>query len=102
MFLSALRSGRLFKDHKTLTMMTGFVPAEGDGGRVGYGLGIEKYALPGGIEMIGHSGGTAGYRSGMFYFPALDLTMTFAMSVQDDPMPVIVAALKVMAPEAMP
>ena len=80
--------------------MADFVPAEGDGGRVGYGLGLEKYALPGGLEMIGHSGGTAGYRSGAFYFPALDLTMTFALSVEDNPIPVILAALKVMAPDS--
>ncbi len=101
-FLAALRSGKLFKDPATFGEMTGFVAAEGEGGRVGYGLGLEKYALPGGIEMIGHSGGTAGYRSGVFYFPALDLTMTFVISVQDDPMPVILAALTVMAPDAIP
>ena len=101
-FLTALRSGKLFKEPKTFAMMADFVAAEGEGGRVGYGLGLEKYALPGGIEMIGHSGGTAGYRSGAFYFPALDLTMTFALSVEDNPIPVILAALKVMAPDAVP
>lgn len=101
-FLTALRTGELFKDPGTFAMMTDFVPTEGEGGRVGYGLGLERYVLPGGLELIGHSGGTAGYRSGAFYFPALDLTMTFAMSVQDDPMPVILAALKVMAPERTP
>jgi hypothetical protein len=30
------------------------------------------------------------------------LTMTFAISVQDDPLPVILAGLKVMAPEVGP
>jgi len=73
--------------------MTDFVEAEGEGGQTGYGLGLERYVLPGGVEMIGHAGGTAGYRSGMFFFPALDLTMTFALSVQTDPSPVISAAL---------
>lgn len=58
--------------------------------------------LPGGSEMIGHSGGTAGYLSGMFHFPALRLTMTYDMSINDNPLPVILAALKVMAPEAAP
>jgi D-alanyl-D-alanine carboxypeptidase len=100
-FLTALRAGRLFKDPKTFAMMSDFVPAEGEGGRTGYGFGLERYTLPGGIEMIGHSGGTAGYRSGMFYFPALDLTMTFAISVQENPMPVILAGLKAMAPEML-
>ena len=73
--------------------------APDEGGQVGYGLGIQKYVLPGGLEMIGHSGGTAGYRSGTFYFPALDLSMAFAISVQGDPMPVILAALRVLAPD---
>jgi CubicO group peptidase (beta-lactamase class C family) len=86
----------------TFEVMTDFAAAEGEGGRVGYGFGLEKYMLPGGIEMIGHSGGTAGYRSGMFYFPALRLTMTFALSVEDNPIPVILAALKVMAPDVVP
>ncbi|HET7715544.1 MAG TPA: serine hydrolase domain-containing protein [Bauldia sp.] len=101
-FLKALLAGRLFKDPATLEAMADFVAAEGEGGRVGYGLGLEKYVLPGGIEMIGHSGGTAGYRSGAFYFPALALSMTFAMSANDNPLPVIFAALKVMAPDSVP
>jgi hypothetical protein len=62
---------------------------------------LEKYALPGGIEMIGHSGGTAGYRSGVFHFPALDLTMTFAMNVNDNPLPVVMAGLRVMGEQAV-
>jgi D-alanyl-D-alanine carboxypeptidase len=98
-FLSALRAGTLFKDPKTFAMMSDFVAAEGEGGRTGYGFGLERYTLPGGLEMIGHSGGTAGYRSGAFYFPSLDLTMTFAMSVQENPFPVILAGLKAVAPE---
>jgi D-alanyl-D-alanine carboxypeptidase len=101
-FLSGLRAGKLYLDPVTFEVMTDFVPAEGEGGRVGYGIGLEKYSLPGGIEMIGHSGGTAGYLSGAFYFPALRLTMTYDMNVNDNPLPVILAALKVMAPEAVP
>lgn len=100
-FLTALRSGKLFKDPKTFAMMSDFVAAEGDGGRVGYGLGLERYLLPGGLEIIGHMGSTAGYRAGVFYFPSLDMTMAFAISVEADPMPVVLAALKVMAPEAV-
>lgn len=98
-FLTELRAGKLFKDPKTFATMADFTPAAGEGGRVGYGFGLEEYALPGGIAMIGHSGGTAGYRSGMFYFPALDLTMTFGMNVNDNPLPVILAGLKAMTTE---
>jgi hypothetical protein len=89
-------------DPVTFEVMTDFAAAEGEGGRVGYGFGLEKYSLPGGIEMIGHSGGTAGYLSGMFYFPALRLTMTYTMNVNDNPLPVILAGLKVMGAEAVP
>ena len=38
-------------------------PAQGEDGLVGYGLGIERYGLPGGIELVGHLGCAAGYRS---------------------------------------
>jgi hypothetical protein len=46
----------------TLRSMRDLGPAQGEGGLDGYGLGIERRALPGGTELIGHLGGTAGYR----------------------------------------
>ncbi|MCH8963183.1 MAG: hypothetical protein IH820_18185, partial [Bacteroidetes bacterium] len=49
----------------------------------------------------GHLGGTGGYRSGTFYFPVLDLSMTFALSAQSDPTQVIITALQVLAPGAV-
>lgn len=101
LFLTALRTGRLFKNPTTFATMSEFVPAESEGGQVGYGLGLEQYVLSGGLEMIGHAGGTAGYRSGAFFFPGLDLTMTFAMSVSENPMPVIRAGLAAMAPGSL-
>jgi len=42
--------------------MLTLAPAQGEGGLVGYGLGIDQRALPGGAELIGHLGGPA-YRS---------------------------------------
>jgi D-alanyl-D-alanine carboxypeptidase len=98
-FLAGLRSGKLFKHPETFNKMAAFVEAPDVGGQVGYGLGLQKYVIAGGLEMIGHMGGTAGYRSGTFYFPTLNLSMSFAIDVQDNPMPVILAALKVMAPD---
>lgn len=95
-FLAALRAGELFSDPGTFATMSDFVDAAAEGGHTGYGLGLERYDF-GGLEMIGHLGGTAGYRSGTFYFPSLDLGVAFAMSVQSDPTPVIAAALEVMA-----
>jgi D-alanyl-D-alanine carboxypeptidase len=96
-FLSALRSGALFKTPGKFEELAAFVDAAGEGGLVGYGLGFQKYRLPGGVEMVGHLGGTAGYRSGVFHFPDLDLSIAFAISVLGDPLPVIDAAVKVMA-----
>ena len=53
-------AGRLFRHRATLRQMLTIAPAQGEGGLVGYGLGIEQCALPGGAELIGHLGGTAG------------------------------------------
>ncbi|HZP20949.1 MAG TPA: hypothetical protein VFB16_12170, partial [Bauldia sp.] len=99
--LAAVREGALFADRATFATMASFVEAEGPGGLVGYGLGLEKYLFPGGLEIIGHLGGTAGYRSGTFYIRKLDLSLAFAMSVEGDPTAIMVAALKVLAPEAL-
>ena len=95
--MAALRAGSLFAHPETFKEMANFVDAPDVGGQIGYGLGLQKYLLPGGLELIGHLGGTAGYRSFTGYFPQLDLSMTFVISVQDDPTPVILAALGVMA-----
>ena len=62
-FLDALFKGRLFRHRATLQQMLDLAPAQGEGGLVGYGLGIEQRALPGGVELIGHLGGAPGYRS---------------------------------------
>jgi D-alanyl-D-alanine carboxypeptidase len=99
-FFVALREGRLFTNPATLADMTDFVSAPRPGGQVGYGLGLEKYIFPPGLELIGHMGGTAGYRSFAGYFPQLDVTIALALSVQVDPSPVIAAVLKVIAPDA--
>ena len=99
--LAAIREGTLFADKATFATMASFVAAQGPGGEVGYGLGLEKYLFPGGLEIIGHLGGTAGYRSGTFFVPKLDLSLAFAMSVEGDPTAVMLAALKILAPEAL-
>ncbi len=99
-FLSALRSSSLFAKPGTFATMSTFLPAPDVGGQTGYGLGLQKYTLPGGVEMWGHLGGAPGYRSGTFYVPSLDLSLAFAMSVQGDPTALVVAALKVMGQPA--
>jgi D-alanyl-D-alanine carboxypeptidase len=47
-FLDSLFAGRLFRHRATLKQMLDLQPAQGEGGLVGYGLGIERRALPGG------------------------------------------------------
>jgi hypothetical protein len=69
-------------------------PAQGEGGLTGYGLGIEQRALPGGIELIGHLGGTAGYRSYVGRVRPLGVTMTFMLNWEDDPTPLVLPVVQ--------
>ncbi|MEJ2291256.1 MAG: serine hydrolase [Deinococcales bacterium] len=97
-FMTALLSGKLFRDPATLGAMTTFVDVTGDNGQTGYGLGLERYVLPGGLEAIGHSGGTAGYLSFIGRFPTHDVTLAVSVDAQVDPTPVIMAALHQLVP----
>jgi len=96
-FLDVLFRGRLFRHRATLRSMLDLAPAQGEGGLVGYGLGIEQYALPGGVELVGHLGGTAGYRSFVGRVRPLGVTMTFALNAQDDPTPLVLPAVQALA-----
>jgi hypothetical protein len=60
-------------------------------------LGIERRALPGGAELVGHLGGTAGYRSYVGRVRPLGVTMAFALNAQDDPTPLVIPAVKALA-----
>jgi len=97
-FLETLLSGALFRDPTTLDAMTTFVDATYEAGMTGYALGLQRYVLPTGVQAIGHSGGTAGYLSFIGYFADLDLTMALSVDAEVDPTPVILAALRVLAP----
>ena len=103
-FMTALLSGQLFREAATLSAMTTFVDVAGENGQTGYGLGLERYVLPGGVEAIGHSGGTAGYLSFIGRLPAHDVTLAVSVDAQVDPTPVIMAALRQLIPskEATP
>lgn len=74
-FLDGLRKGELFSDPRTFDEMTAFMPAPGPGGQDGYGLGLTHFTFENGHELIGHTGGTAGYFSIVGYIPDLDLTV---------------------------
>ncbi|MCU1676255.1 MAG: hypothetical protein JWM93_1013 [Frankiales bacterium] len=96
-FLDALLKRRLFRHRETLRQMLAFAPAADVGGQVGYGLGIERRLLPGGIEAIGHLGGTAGYRAYVGRLRPQGVTITLALNWQDDPTPVLIPAVKALA-----
>jgi D-alanyl-D-alanine carboxypeptidase len=92
-FLDALLAGRLFRHRATLKQMLTIAPAEGEGGLVGYGLGIERRALPGGAELIGHLGGAV-YRSYVGRLHPTGVTIALALNVEDDPTPLLLPAVQ--------
>ena len=82
--LDAVLAGDLFERDETLKEMLTFVDAPDEHGvPYFYGLGMEKYVFPGGIEMIGHSGSTAGFASVVSYLPDLKVTVSATVNSQD-------------------
>jgi D-alanyl-D-alanine carboxypeptidase len=96
-FVDALFAGRLFRHRQTLKEMQHLAPAQAEGGLVGYGLGIERRALPGGGELIGHLGGAPGYRSYVGRLRPPDATLAFALNTQEDPTALVVAVAHALA-----
>ena len=99
-FVDALLAGELFEQPETLEEMLTFVPADDVPGKVGYGLGLERYELPGGVEMIGHLGTGAGYRAWVGRLPAHEIDFAMVITNPDDPMTVLMPALELMVAEA--
>ena len=93
-FLRELLAGRLFAHPETLAQMRDFLPTPDEHGRVGYGLGLERYVLPGGAEIVGHMGTTAGFRAYMFHLTAQDVDIAMVTDRPVDPMPILAPALK--------
>ena len=98
-FIDALLAGKLFTQPETLKQMLTFVKATDVPGKVGYGLGLERYQFPGGVEAIGHLGTGAGYRAFVGYLPAQKITVALAITNPDDPTPVLLPPLKLMLSE---
>jgi D-alanyl-D-alanine carboxypeptidase len=96
-FVDALFNGRLFRRRQTLKQMLDLAPAQAEGGLVGYGLGIERRALPGGAELIGHLGGAPGYRSYTGRAHPSNATISFALNTAEDPSALAVPAVKALA-----
>jgi D-alanyl-D-alanine carboxypeptidase len=95
-FWDALLKGRLFRHRATLKQMLTFGPTPGEV-TAGYGLGVEQYALPGGIALIGHLGGAGTYRTFVGRQRPQGVTISFALNFEDDPTPLIFPVVKVLA-----
>jgi D-alanyl-D-alanine carboxypeptidase len=96
-FLDALFKGRAFRRRQTLKRMLDLAPAQAEGGLVGYGLGIERRALPGGVELIGHLGGAPGYRSYVGRVRPPGATIAFALNTQEDPTTLVLSVVQALA-----
>jgi len=96
-FLDALLKGRLFRHRQTLRQMLSLGPAQGVGGLVAYGLGIEQRDLPGGVSLIGHLGGTGGFFSYVGRARPLGVTIAFVINSEGDPTPLLLPAVHVLA-----
>jgi D-alanyl-D-alanine carboxypeptidase len=98
-FLVGLLANRLFRHRETLHQMLDFSPAPGEGGRVGYGLGIERRLVPGGVELIDHLGETAGYTAYVGRLRHTDFTLSAALNwgPGKDPSPLLLPAIHAIA-----
>ncbi len=105
-FLDAVLAGELFQNDETLDEMLAFVDAPDEAGvPYYYGLGMEKYVFPGGIELIGHAGGTAGFSAVVYYLPAQDITVAGMINIQDlgsAYYQILLPALEILIPESSP
>ena len=100
-FLEAVLAGELFQEAETLDEMLAFVDmpqdASSSGLAVGYGLGIMKYVLPGGIEMLGHAGTTGGYQCFVYNLPAQGITISGMMNnMESDQMQLVFPAIEIL------
>lgn len=96
-FLDALFAGRLFRSRQTLRQMLTFAPAQGEGGLIGYGLGVERRALPGGVDLVGHLGGAPGYRSYVGRMHPSGATIALALNTEEDPTPLVLPVVQALA-----
>ena len=106
-FLDAALAGELFQKTETLGKMLTFVDMPQDVNSsnlaIGYGLGIMRFGLPGGIEMLGHAGTTGGYQCFVYNLPAHGITISGMMSIMEsDQMQLINPALKLIVPGFSP
>lgn len=96
-FLDGLLAGRLFRHPATLQAMLAFQPADGEPGQVGYGLGLLRRVLPGGVETIDHLGGAVGFRAHVARLRRQQVTLATAMNSLADPSQLVLPVLQAFA-----
>ena len=103
-FLDGLLGGRLFQRPESLDAMLDFQPAAGcptcEPGQVGYGLGLLRRVLPGGLETVDHLGGAVGFRAYVARLEGRQITLATAMNSLADPSLLVVPVLNAFAAEA--
>ena len=62
--------------------MRAFIDAREPTGKAGYGLGLERYVLPRGLELVGHLGSSAGYRAFVGRLPAHDIDIAMVITTR--------------------
>lgn len=94
-FWDGLLAGELFEGGETLREMLSFGDAPDRGGQVGYGLAVSRYVAPGGVEVVGHLGTTAGYTAFVGRLPAAGVTFAAMMNMEADPSGVLLPVIEV-------
>jgi len=100
-FLDAMLGRELFRDAATMDEAMTFADMTqggvSEGHAVGYGLGLMRLLLPGGVEMIGHAGTTGGYQCFVYNLPGQGITISGMMNnIAGDQMQLITPALEVL------
>jgi D-alanyl-D-alanine carboxypeptidase len=98
-FFDGLLAGRLFRHRETLKAMLTFKPAHdpSEPGQVGYGFGLMRRVLPGGIETIDHLGGAGGYYAYVARLPRQQLTFAAAMNSSANPSLLLLPVIRTLA-----
>ena len=82
-FLDAFLSGDLFQHSDTVNTLMSFVEAQDETGLpASYGLGLQHYVYAA-SEMMGHTGGTAGFAGCVFVFPAENITIAAMVNASE-------------------
>jgi D-alanyl-D-alanine carboxypeptidase len=103
-FLDAALAGELFREARTLGKMLTYVDMpQSSSPAVSYGLGIMRYELSDGIEMLGHAGTTGGHQCFAYSLPAQRMIISGMINVvESNHMKLLYPALEILIPGFSP